>query len=111
MTDLGQVCLFSNLMSPFSFHDLCMLGLDLTCSVVWVWIGVVRTSLFFIGFKVVIYWQMIKILKECEYQKEGRSNIKGAVFYFFFYQSKLISYFVPVIPVSPDTTPKKRCLG
>ena len=28
-----------------------------------------------------------------------------------FYQSKLMSRFLPVIPVSPDITLKERCLG
>ena len=30
--------------------------------------------------------------------------------FFVFYQSKLMSHFVSVIPVSPDTKPKERCL-
>ena len=47
------------------------------------------------------------------FQKERGSNIMGGVLFFFFYQSKLMSYFdfVPVIPVSADTTVKERCLG
>ena len=47
-----------------------------------------------------------KLEKGWGFQKEGGSNIKGKSF-FLFYQSKLMSYFIPVIPVSPDTTLKK----
>ena len=48
MTDLGQVCLFSNLITiPVQWCEL--------------WVGVAGTQLFFTGFKVGIYWDMIKI--------------------------------------------------
>ena len=37
--------------------------------------------------------------------KGGESNIKGGAFFFSFYQSKLLSHFVPV---SPDTYTKRE---
>ena len=65
----------------------------------------------FQGRNSVIHWWVIKISKRVwGYQKEGGSNINGGVFFFFFHQSKLMSHFVPVIPVSPDTTLKEICL-
>ena len=48
ITNLGQVCLFSDLIAiPVQCREFC--------------IGVVGTQLFFTGFKVGIYWEMIKI--------------------------------------------------
>ena len=35
----------------------------------------------------------------------------GESFFFLFYQSKLMSHFVPFIHVSRDTILKERCLG
>ena len=43
-------------------------------------------------------------------QKEGGSNIKRSLF-LLFYLSRLMSHFVPVIPVTPATTLKERWLG
>ena len=48
ITNLGQVCLFSKLISvPVQCCEFC--------------VGVVGIQLFFIGFKVEIYWEMMKI--------------------------------------------------
>ena len=64
MTNLAQVCLFSNL---------------ITIPVQWCWFWVsVGEQLFFTGFKV-INWGMIKISKRVECQKEGRSVGKEGV--------------------------------
>ena len=52
MTNLGQVCLFSNLITVLHLFNDVDFG-----------IGVVGASLFFTGFKVLIYWWMIKISK------------------------------------------------
>ena len=42
---------------------------------------------------------------------KGWEGIKGRNLFFLFCQSKLMSRFFPVIPVSPDTKLKERCLG
>ena len=94
MTNLDQVCLLSNL---------------ITIPVQWCefWVGVAGTQLFFTGFKVGIYWEMIKISKGVGQSKRGRIKYQGGSLFFLFYQSKLLSHFVPV---SPDTTLKERSL-
>ena len=48
---------------------------------------------------------MIKISKRVGISKKERIKYRGGV---FFYQSKLMSHFVPVFPVSPHTTLKER---
>ena len=44
---------------------------------------------------------------------KGEDQISRGVLFFFFINQNLISHFdfVPVIPVSPDTALKWRCLG
>ena len=71
-----------------------------------------RTSLFLTGFKVVIYWWIIKISKGVGISKKGKIKYQGGGgLFFLFYQSKLMSHFVHVIPVSPDITLKERYQG
>ena len=94
MTNLGQVCLFSNLITT---------PLQRCCGF---WIGVVGTSQFFSGFKVAMYRWMIKISKGVGMSKSGRIKCQGGVLSFF----QTMSNFVPIIPVSPDTILKERCL-
>ena len=43
--------------------------------------------------------------------KKGKDRISRWEPFFLFYQLILMSHFVAVIPVSPDTTLKERCLG
>ena len=43
--------------------------------------------------------------------KKREDQISRGSLFFLFYQSKLMSHFVPVTPVSPDTTLKERCLA
>ena len=95
MTNLSQVCLFSNL---------------ITIPVQWCgfWVSFMRTQLFFTGFKVKIYWEMIKIPKRVGKSKRGRIKYQGGSIFFFFYQLKVLSHFAPV---SPDTILKERSLG
>ena len=51
------------------------------------------------------------MLKRCGNVKQKRGlNIKEGIL-FFYHQLKLMSHFVPVTLVSPDTTLKERCLG
>ena len=61
------------------------------------------------------YWfQDRNLLVDDQNFKRGGSNIikyQGGSHFFSFYQSNLMSHFVPVIPVSPATTLKERCLG
>ena len=95
MTNIDQVCLFFNLITiPVQccgFWDRCR--------------GI---SSFLTHFKVIIHWGIIKILKGVEMTEKDQIS-KGESF--FFHQSKHLSYFVPVIRVSPDTTVEERCLG
>ena len=42
-------------------------------------------------------------------KREDQISRKG--YFFFYHQLKLMSHFVPVTLVSPDTTLKERCLG
>ena len=96
MKNLGQVCLFSNL---------------ITIPVQWCgfWVGVMRTQLFF-------YWFRGRNLLEDDQNckmggdvKKGENQISmGEGEGVLFYQSKLLPHFVPV---SPDTTLKERSLG
>ena len=65
-------------------------------------------SFFFNGFKAV--W-MTKISKGMGMSKRGRFKYQEGVLFFFFYESELMSHFVPVIPVTSDTALKGRCLG
>ena len=69
-------------------------------------IGVVESALFLLILKSII--KIIKILKGVEMTEKDQIS-KGESF--FFHQSKHLSYFVPVIRVSPDTTVEERCLG
>ena len=87
MTNLDQVCLFSNLIAiPVQWFVF--------------WVGVVGTQLFFAGFKVGIYWEMIEISKEIGKSKRGRIKYQGGAFFFFFINQYFLSHFVPV---SSDT--------
>ena len=72
--------------------------------------SVLLEHLHFTGFKVVIYCGVIKVSKGVGMSKRGRIKYQGEYF-FLFYRSKLISHFVAVIHVSPDTTLKERYLG
>ena len=101
MTNLDQVCLFSNL---------------ITAPVQWCgfWVGVLSWEhLFYLQVSIAIYWLMIKISKGVAISKEGRIKYQGGggVFFLLFYQSNLMSHFVPVYPISPDTTLRERWLG
>ena len=91
MTNLGQVCFFSNFVTTHLFSGVGFGSLS--------W-----EHLFFTGFKIVIKWWMIKISKGV-----GMSNrefqISRGSYFFFFYQSKLMSH---VGLVSPDTTLKEK---
>ena len=70
MTNLDQVCLFSNLTAiPVQW---CVF-----------WVGVVGPQLFFAGFKVGIYWEMIEISKEIGKSKRGRIKYQGGAFFSF----------------------------
>ena len=92
---LDQVCLFSNL---------------ITIPVQWCefWVSVVGTELLLTGFKVGIFIRRwTKFQKRWGSQKGVKSNINRRAF-FFFYQSKLLSHFVPI---SPEITLKERSLG
>ena len=72
---------------------------------VWV-LGWCRGSRAFLtGFKVGIYWERIKISKGVGKSKMGRIKYQGGRL--FFYQSKLLSHFVPVFT---DTTLNERSL-
>ena len=75
------------------------------------WVGVVGTSFFLLvsRSKFTVGWS--KFQKGLGCQKEGGSNINEGVFFFLFYQSKLMSHFVSVIAISSDTTLKERSLG
>ena len=98
MTNLGQVCPFSNVNTTHLFSGV---GVG---SVSW-------EHLFFYWFQGRNLLVDDRNLKRGGDIKEGGSNIKGEPFFFFFYQSTLMSHLAPVIPVSPDTTLKERCLG
>ena len=101
MMNLNQVCLFFNLITaPIQWCEF--------------WVSVVGIP-FFTNFKVVIYWWMITNSKgvgasNIKYQI-GRIKYQGGESFFIFYQSKLMSHFVPVIPFSRYTTLKERWLG
>ena len=62
---------------------------------------------FLTGFKVGIYWEMIKISKGVGKSKRGRIKYQGGELFFLFCQSKLLSHFVPVFP---DPTLNERSL-
>ena len=68
MTNLGQVCLFSNLITTWNYCTYWC------CEF---WLGAVGTSLFFTGFKVVICWWMNKILKWVGISKRGGIMYQG----------------------------------
>ena len=64
------------------------------------------------------YWfQGLNLIVDYESFKRGgwikkrENQISRGDFFFFFYHSKLMPLFVPVTPVSPDTTLKESCLG
>ena len=68
-----------------------------------------RVGVLVTGLKVGIYWEMIKISKRGgEDKKTGIKYQGGRGVFFLFYQSKLLSHFVPVFP---DTKLKQRFLG
>ena len=59
---------------------------------------------FFTGFRgVVIYWWIIKIPEGVEISKKRENPISRGGESFLFYQSELLSGFVPVVLVFPDT--------
>ena len=91
MTNLGEVYLLCNLITNMSWEHLN----------------------FFTGLKVVTYRWMIKTSKWVEMSNRGRIKYQrvGSLLFFPCYQSKIMSHFVPVIPVSPDTTLKEKYLG
>ena len=91
ITNLGQVCLFSDLITiPVQCCEFC--------------VGVVGTQLFFTGFKVEIYWDDPNLKIGREVLKEENQISRGEPF-FPFYQLKLLSHFVSV---SPDTYTKRE---
>ena len=62
------------------------------------------TSFFYWFQGVVIYWWIIKIPEGVEISKKRENPVsRGGESFFLFYQSELLSGFVPVVPVSPDT--------
>lgn len=66
------------------------------------------------GFELVSWEQLLgddKNFKRSGDVKRGRIKYKGESLFFLFYHLKFISYFVSVLPVSSDTTLKKRPLG
>ena len=76
MTNLGQECLFSNLITiPVQWCGF--------CSVSW------KNSSLFTVFKVGIYWEMIKISKGVRMAKWGKSIVRG----WFFFSSLWIKTF------------------
>ena len=91
MTNLGQLYFFSNFFTTHLFSGV-VFG-----SVSW-------EHLFFTGFKIVIYWWMIKISKGVGMSNREVQISRGSPF-FLFYQSKLMSHFGLV---SPDTTLKEK---
>ena len=91
MTNLGQVCLFSNLITIFVQ----------CCSMVQQYCGVeAQHSSLFTGFKNLLE-DDLNFRRGGDAKKEGKSNIKGE----FFYQSKLLSHFVPVSPYTTLNIP------
>ena len=70
-------------------------------------VGVVGTT-FFTRFAVVIYLGMIKLSKEVGMSKRERIKYQRGRETLFFNRSKLMPQFIPVFP---DTTVNKRCLG
>ena len=74
-------------------------------------VGVVGTSLFFTGFKVVTYWWMMKNFKGSGDVKKSEDHISSGESFFSFLSIKSYATFCSCYPVSPDTTFKERCLG
>ena len=93
MTNLGRVYLFSNLITTHLFNG--------------VGFGAVSWEhLFF------FYWFQGRKISRVEDIKKREDQIsRGKSFFFLFYQSKLLSHFVPDILVSLYTTLKERSLG
>ena len=89
MTNLDRVCLFSNLIIiPVQWCGFS--------------VSVVGTQLFF-------YWFGVQnLLEDDQIFKMGENQISRREWLFLFYQSKLLSHFVPV---SPYTTLKERSQG
>ena len=95
MTNLDQVCLFSNLITtPVQW---CGFG-----------VGVMRAQLFFYWFQGRNLLGDDQNFKRVGDAKKGESQISRGQRFFLFYQSQVLSHFVPV---SPDTTLKERSLG
>ena len=97
MTNLGQVCLFLNLIKlVFSGVGSGLVSSEHLFFFYW-----------FQGRNLLVSYQNFKRRGDIK-KREVQMSREGV---FFITQSKLMSHFVPVIPVSRETTLKKRYLG
>ena len=78
-----------------------------TCSMVWALGRCCGIISFLYWFPGIIYWWMIKFSKGMGISKRGRFKYQVGSLFFLFYQSKLMSHFVPVVLAIH----LKRCLG